>query len=187
MKVVTDTLYNKLSKDSRARVRKAYDYLYLRGISPTDEQLSKLLDSNLLDEEELKALKSLLCFPSPLPPLSPLPPDANPQWQFFQNIYRRVKQMNISYKTTITIFIVIVVAIILLFGWPTLYLYDKIDSYLIRVNRITGRGDVYAPGIGWVNMDAPKEVPLDDYPINKPLKQVTDNDLIEALERLNKK
>lgn len=150
MKVVTDILYNKLSRESQIRVRKAYDYLYLKGINPTDEQLSKLLDSKFLDEEEMKALKSLLCFPFPLPPLSPLPPDANREWQFFQNIYGRVKQMNISYKTTITIFVVIVVAIILLFGWPTLYRYDKFRGYPIRTNRLTDKVEVWAPGRGWV-------------------------------------
>ncbi len=38
--------------------------------------------------------------------------------------------------------------------WPTLYRYDKIlvdqDSYLVRINRITGHADILVPEEGWI-------------------------------------
>ena len=38
--------------------------------------------------------------------------------------------------------------------WPTLYRYDKIlvdqDSYLVRINRVTGHADILVPEEGWI-------------------------------------
>lgn len=50
------------------------------------------------------------------------------------------------------------------FVWPTRWRFDHIsvdgDTYLVRVNRITGHADILVPETGWV----PAEDPWDESP-----------------------
>jgi hypothetical protein len=43
--------------------------------------------------------------------------------------------------------------------WPTLYRYDKMiydsDTYVVRINRVTGHADFLVPEQGWVPAEEP--------------------------------
>ena len=52
----------------------------------------------------------------------------------------------------------------LLFVWPSRWRYDHItvdkETYVIRIDRLTGHADILVPEIGWT----PSEEPWDDGP-----------------------
>ena len=43
------------------------------------------------------------------------------------------------------VFVVVVTAIVLLFGWPTPFRYDRYMEVTVRTNRITGSTSVVSP------------------------------------------
>lgn len=60
------------------------------------------------------------------------------------------------------LFFVLLALAFLVFLWPTRWRYDHItidkDTYLVRIERLTGHADILVPEVGWT----PAEVPWDE-------------------------
>jgi hypothetical protein len=50
--------------------------------------------------------------------------------------------------------LIVALAVFASFVWPTMYRYEKItvnsDTYLVRIQRVTGHADILVPEEGWV-------------------------------------
>lgn len=49
------------------------------------------------------------------------------------------------------------------FAWPTRWRYDHItvdrESYLVRIDRLSGHADILVPELGWTPAEAPWDAP----------------------------
>ena len=61
-----------------------------------------------------------------------------------------------------TLVFTIVALALLFFAWPTRWRYDHItvdqETYLVRIERLTGHADILVPEMGWT----PAELPWDE-------------------------
>ena len=62
-------------------------------------------------------------------------------------------------RTTWLILLVLGILAAIAWVWPTLYRYDKIDydsdTYIVRINRLTGHADILVPEQGWTPAEEP--------------------------------
>ena len=63
-----------------------------------------------------------------------------------------------------TLFFMIVALAFLVLLWPTRWRYDHItvdkDTYLVRVDRLTGHADILVPEVGWTPSEDPWHEPI---------------------------
>jgi hypothetical protein len=62
-------------------------------------------------------------------------------------------------RTTWQIILVLGILGAIAWVWPTVYRYDKIDydqdTYIVRINRVTGHADILVPEQGWIPAEEP--------------------------------
>jgi hypothetical protein len=62
-------------------------------------------------------------------------------------------------RTTWQIILVLGILGAIAWVWPTIYRYDKIDydqdTYIVRINRVTGHADILVPEQGWIPAEEP--------------------------------
>jgi hypothetical protein len=62
-------------------------------------------------------------------------------------------------RTTWQIILVLGILGAIAWVWPTIYRYDKIDydqdTYIVRINRVTGHADILVPEQGWTPAEEP--------------------------------